>query len=340
MGSGDFQTFSAIGYLFARGLQAALAPLFPQLPIGVISANWGGTCLSSWVPEDGAAAACGQTGTSGSFNLYNGLIAPLTHGPITIAGILFSQGECDADCNNTAYYACAFPKFIDDWRTRFASGAGDFAETFFGFQVLPAYVNDSGRFNPYSLPFERAAQLTGLRAPGAVYAANSIDLGDATAPHGSVHPRHKQAVAARLVAAALALVYDVPTPYLAPAYARADAVVDAAGATVTISFANATGNCGALELRDAACPVGVGGLPLSECAWFDIQDEAGVWHNATGVALSAASTQLVLTVPRFAGAVNATRGYWSPWPVVGLFSVEGFPALPWWAAVDSSTAGR
>lgn len=155
-----------------------------------------------------------------------------------------------------------------------------------------------------------------------------------------MHPRHKQAVAARLVAAALALVYDIPTPYLAPAYKRADAVVDATGATVTISFANATSNSGALELRDAACPVGVGGLPLSECAWFEVQDGAGAWHNATGVALSASSTQLVLTVDGFAGAVNATRGYFSPWPVVGLFSVEGFPALPWWAAVDSSVVAR
>lgn len=152
VGSGDFNTFSAIGYLFARGLQAALAATLPELPVGVISANYGGTCLSSWVPEDGAAAACGRTGTSGSFNLYNGLIAPLTHGPITVEGILFSQGECDADCNNTAYYECAFPKFIDDWRTRFVSGAGDTTETFFGFQVLPAYVNDNNRFNPHSLP--------------------------------------------------------------------------------------------------------------------------------------------------------------------------------------------
>ena len=32
-------------------------------------------------------------------------------------------------------------------------------QAFFSFQVLPAYVNDSGRFNPCSRPYERAAQL-------------------------------------------------------------------------------------------------------------------------------------------------------------------------------------
>jgi sialate O-acetylesterase len=176
VGNGDFTYFSALCYLFARETQAALGA--PSIPFGMISANWGGTCLSSWTPADGAAAAtCGMTGTSGHANLYNGLIAPLTLGPLALDGFLWSQGECDADCNNTAFYACAFSKFIGDWRAKFAA-----PDAFFSFQVLPAYVNDSGRFNPSSLPYERAAQITGLTAGGRVHAANTIDLGDALAP--------------------------------------------------------------------------------------------------------------------------------------------------------------
>ena len=134
VGNGDFSYFSAVCYLFGRELQASLGS--PPLPMGLISANWGGTCLSSWTPADGAAvAACGNTGTSGHSNLYNGLISPLAVGPLALDGFLFSQGECDADCNNTAYYACAFPRFIEDWRAKFAS-----PQAFFSFQVLPAYV--------------------------------------------------------------------------------------------------------------------------------------------------------------------------------------------------------
>jgi sialate O-acetylesterase len=108
VGNGDFSFFSALCYLFARETQEALGT--PTLPFGMVSANWGGTCLSSWTPADGtAAAACGMTGTSGHANLYNGLIAPLAVGPMALDGFLFSQGECDADCNNTCVVVLATP---------------------------------------------------------------------------------------------------------------------------------------------------------------------------------------------------------------------------------------
>ena len=330
VGQGDFGYFSALCYFFARGLQEALGE--PAVPIGAVSSNWGGTCLSSWAPADGSAAAdCGVSGTSGHSNLYNGLVAPLTRGPMAVDGFLFSQGECDADCNNTAYYRCAFPRFIQDWRREF-----DVLDAFFSFQVLPAYVNDSGRFNPYSLPYERSAQLQGLTAGGRVHAANTIDLGDALAPHGSVHPRNKQAVAARMVAAARALVFnDASVAYLSPSYSAATPAPPAgADLVVTVSFAPAPPASGRLMLQPAACPTGIGGLPASECSWFEVQTTDGAWHNATGVALSADAKRLVLTVPG-AGALTAaaTRGFWSPWPVVVLFSAEGLPALPWWEPV-------
>ena len=330
VGTGDFGVFSAVCYLFARGLQEALGA--PTMPMGMVSANWGGTCLSSWTPADGEAVAdCGLSGTSGHTNLYNGLIAPLAVGPMAIDGFLFSQGECDADCNNTVFYRCAFPRFIRDWRAKFMV-----PDAFFSFQVLPAYVNDSGRFNPYSLPYERSAQLQGLTAGGKVHAANTIDLGDALAKYGSVHPRNKQAVAARMVAAARALIFgDTTVPYLSPSYSGATASVSGADLVVTVSFAPSAPASGLLALRPAACPAGVGGLPASECSWFEVQTAAGAWMNATGVALSADSKRLVLTVAGAAAeTAAATRGFFSPWPVVVLFSVEGLPALPWWEPVD------
>ena len=209
-------------------------------------------------------------------------------------------------------------------------------DAFFSFQVLPAYVNDSGRFNPYSLPFERAAQLQGLAAGGPVHAANTIDLGDALSKHGSVHPRDKLTVAQRMSAAARALVFgDAAVPYLAPTYASATSTTVNGTLTVTVSFAPAPPSSGRLALAPKACPAGVGGLPASECAWFDVQLGDGSWVNATGVALSADARALVLSVPGApAGATaNATRGAFSPWPVVVLFSEEGLPALPWWEPV-------
>ena len=326
----DFDYFSATCYMFGLDVQRSLAP---GTAIGLISSNWGGTCMQNWAPPNAAIDACGIPSNP---NLYNALIHPYVVGPMAINGFIWSQGECNADANQTAYYACAFPAFINAWRAAFNR-----PNAFFGFQVLPAYVNDSGRFSPYSLPYERAAQLEGLLAGGAVHAANTIDLGDATAPHGSVHPRDKTTVGARLASGAAALAFGLPVPYAAPSYLRADAVTSGTTATVTVTFAARPHAAPTLTLAPAACPAGVGGLPASECSWFDIQTADGSFTNATGVALSADSSQLVLTATVPAGtAVNATRGFFSPWPVVVLFSAEGLPALPWWEPVQTSAVLR
>ena len=139
-------------------------------------------------------------------------------------------------------------------------------------------------------------------------------------------------------AAALALVYgDTSVPYLAPTYSGAVAGSGVGGAlTVTVAFKSPPPSSGTLSLRPAACPVGIGGLPASECSWFEVQTtQDGVWHNATCVDLTGDAKSLVLTVGGVTAgtAVNATRGFFSPWPVVVLFSAEGLPALPWWEAL-------
>ena len=45
-GDNGFDMFSAPGYSFARNLQPSI-----DVPIGIISCNWGGTTASAWVPE-------------------------------------------------------------------------------------------------------------------------------------------------------------------------------------------------------------------------------------------------------------------------------------------------
>ena len=69
-------------------------------------------------------------------------------------------------------------------------------------------------------------------------------------------------------------------------------------------------------------------------SWFEVQT-LGAWHNASGVALSADSKALVLTVEGTPLGANASRAYYSAWPVAVLFSEEGLPAMPWWEGVDA-----
>ena len=75
-------------------------------------------------------------------------------------GWMMSQGECNANRAEQQFYACAFPRFIAAWRAMFKS-----VTAFFGFETLPAYINDSG-LPPDNIPFIRDAQLSGLSASG------------------------------------------------------------------------------------------------------------------------------------------------------------------------------
>jgi sialate O-acetylesterase len=114
-------------YFFGRDVFEALNG---SVPIGLISNNWGGTCLQEWFS---APDSCGIKATP---ILYNAMIVPYLQGPMALTGFLWSQGECNADANQTAYYACAFAPFIDGWRQQF--GVPD---AFFGFELLPAYIS-------------------------------------------------------------------------------------------------------------------------------------------------------------------------------------------------------
>jgi len=341
IGDGDFSYFSALCYIFALDLQASATlgttSAGEPIPFGLVSANWGGTCLQNWDPSGGPA----QCGVQEQPFLYNANIHPFTVGPMSLEGVLWSQGECNADThfhpNQTSFYACAFPLFIDSWRAAFQAPS-----LFFSFQVLPPYVNDSSACpSPCTDVADlRLAQLHGLRAQGGnVYGANSLDCGDLLAPHGSIHPRDKTTIARRMSSAAQVMLYGASLPYASPVYASAVSSSSAGGdLTVRVGFSRPPGSSGRLTLRPSPCPSGgLGGLPPEECSWFEIQTkEDGAWHNASGVELSQDGMALILTVKGMGQLVaNASRAYYSAWPVAVLFSEEGLPAMPWWERVDS-----
>jgi hypothetical protein len=191
-----------------------------------------------------------------------------------------------------------------------------------------------------------------------VAACNAIDLGDATAPHGSVHPRDKQTVGARIADQAASIVYGLPVAFENLAYASAvassaEAAMLAGTITVQVFFRPGGLAGGSLELRPKACPVDQG-VPLSECSWYEVQTLDGVWHNAS-VSIASDTKSLLLSVAT-AGfglgllstsgdgresklTVNATRGNFSPWPVVVVYARNtNLPALPWPATVISGRA--
>ena len=296
---GEFGFFSSVCFFFARNLVDELGADAP--PIGLVSSNWGGTRIESWMTQK-AIAPCGGTAPA---NLFNAMIAPFTVGPMAVTGFTWYQGESDLSVvsrplNNN--YVCTEPAMMAEWRGLFGVPSA-----FFGIVQLSTWApvgNASGVFAGQALAQLRVDQLTGLTRPGDAYASNA-DHGDAA----NIHPPYKQFPGRRLAAAALDIVYGKGTAWRHPTYASA---VAAGAASLTVSLADApaglvlqpSANAQAAPL--AFCVAANAKLPAT-CAWASLQfdDAARSWVNAT-VALSADATKLVLT-PNGGAPAGATR---------------------------------
>jgi len=75
-GKGEFEFFSATCWFFARDIVDALGAAAP--PIGLISSNWGGTQIESWMTQKAIAPCNGKAPAI----LYNAMIYPWTVGPM------------------------------------------------------------------------------------------------------------------------------------------------------------------------------------------------------------------------------------------------------------------
>lgn len=235
-----FSTFSAVCWLFGRRLSDALtsdaanatggdgafssassggkgAGALPSggdgagaLPLGLISANWGGTTLEQWAPND-AYPACRRTPPFYHGGpMWNGVLSPYAAGPMALAGFTFYQGEDNTrDAQSAAQYACLFPQVVSSWRRAFVR-----PDAFFGFIQLSTWCSPDA---PQAIPLMRDAQLAALRLPNVGFATN--------ADHGmgcNIHPSAKQYCARRLANAALALRYGKTSlAWRSPAYEAA-----------------------------------------------------------------------------------------------------------------------
>ena len=219
----EFGYFSAVAWFFGKRLHDALNG---TVPIGLISANWGGTPLESWATA-GAFDACGgykgcrvcrcaapASGGRGNGALYNSIIAPFAHGPMALSGFLWYQGEANTGTLACARsYACLFPAMITGWRTAFNA-----PDAFFGFAQLSTFgcLPSPGWTLPLAVPQLRDAQMAAKGIPNVGFVTNA-DLGAGC----NVHPPRKEGVGTRLANAALAIVHNnTALPWRSPSYNR------------------------------------------------------------------------------------------------------------------------
>lgn len=246
-----------------------------------------------------------------------------------------------------AYYDCALPGLITSWRAAFRSPGA-----WFGVAQLAPWASSPAAENEMTAEL-RASQLKVALALPNVTTATAVDGGDWDAPKGSIHPRGKQHVGARLGAGALHALYGVGDPgdRMGP---RAVGCTPGGGppgalsATVTFAGVDAAANplvlvapqpVGPLA-NSSVCPASVN---ASLCAGFELQDSTGAWYpadatltpDATGVVLTAAAA------PPAGATLNATASGWSLWPITLLYNSRGVPVFPWRLGVSpTESAGK
>lgn len=205
--SNKLKSFSAIAYYYGKKLHAAL-----NVPIGLISSNWGGTGAEPWTPlncinEDTVLKnAATKLYNSPEWPItpgvtYNAMIAPITN--YNIAGTIWYQGESNTVA--PASYKKLFTVMMQAWRTKWGY---DFP--FYYVQIAP--FNYYGK-NTGALIQEAQTQSMAYKNVGMVVINDLVDN------VYNVHPQNKHEVASRLANWALAETYHQTTPaYKSPVY--------------------------------------------------------------------------------------------------------------------------
>ena len=132
--------------------------------------------------------------------LFNGMIAPIT--PFAIRGIIWYQGESDANARMAYAYRRLFPALIEDWRTAWGLGPLPFF-----FVQISSYIEKGWR------PLLRESQTQALDLRNTAMAV-TIDIGNPTYNH----PADKQDVGHRLALPARAMVYGEKIVYSGPLF--------------------------------------------------------------------------------------------------------------------------
>jgi sialate O-acetylesterase len=223
-------TFSAIGYFFGKALTKAMN----GIPVGLISANWGGSRIECWMTEEAIDATpginleiakSGETDTTAPQWLFNGLINPIKN--FTAKGFVWYQG-C-SNRHNWFDYKNLMVSLVKFWRNIWCNDK----MPFYYAQLAPySYEGDDLR----SLPLVIEAQYQAMQEIPYSGIAATTDVGNRTC----IHPSKKIEVAERLAYLALANDYGVDgVPRPAPTYKEMELVKDERrGNMLLLSFNN------------------------------------------------------------------------------------------------------
>lgn len=299
--------FSATAYFFARSLY-----LQTGVPVGILSAAWGGQKIDRFISPDGMAvipelAGLRQYQELGGivnlYDIYNAMIAPLI--PYGMVGAIWYQGESNS--SEADLYQYKMKALIRGWRQNW--GQGDF----------PIY---SVQLSTWTLgidwPGLRAAQLRSLSETNTGMAV-SIDIG--AGDPSNIHPPNKQDVGNRLALWTLARDLQHDIVYSGPLF-RSTRVE---GAQMRILFDYAEGGLMIGRKQGLDPVIEVPGGPLEN---FEIAGADKVYTNAMAVI---DKDTVVVSSPAVPSPIYARYIYANvPTGSNLLYNAAGLPASPFY----------
>jgi sialate O-acetylesterase len=190
------RNFSAAGYFFAKRLQEELK----NVPIGLISSNWGGTPAEIWTPEeviknDAVLLESAKTrkeevyGPNQPGRAFNAMIYPLIG--YKIAGVIWYQGESNV---GSAVYDKTFSALISSWRKLW-----NYEFPFYYVQIAPYQYGDD-HFGGVEIRNAQRKVLQEIPNTGMVLTSDISPIDD-------IHPKDKKSVGLRLANLALVSTY-------------------------------------------------------------------------------------------------------------------------------------
>jgi sialate O-acetylesterase len=318
--------FSAVGYFFGKKLAEEL-----NVPIGLISSNWGGTPAEAWTREevlaennilrelftqkavDGArhrmnilrweaaveeAKAKGENPPGRPWGywensvLYNGMIAPLL--PYAIGGAIWYQGESNA--GQPEQYRELFPVMIKNWREDWR--VGDFP--FLLVQLAPFMAIEQQPTDP-AWAYLREAQLLATKVLPNVGMAVITDVGE----EQDIHPRKKEPVGQRLALLALDMKYGKDIVSSGPEFR----CMEITGNKVVLHFDHVGSGLVAKDGDLKGFAIAGANRAFQWAEAKIVGDTIEVWHKDISEPVS-------------------VRYGWANFPLGNLWNEEGLPATP------------
>ena len=189
--------FSATGYFFGKNLYDVL-----NVPIGLIEADWGGTCIEAWMSDESAKkiqpdqtrdikrwGAANQTAC-----LFNAMVHPLIN--YTAKGFIWYQGETNLLMQNTPYYSQLMQEMVSLWRDLW----GNDSMPFYFVQIAPYEYWGTDQID---VPLIVEQQLDATDKIPYSGIASTTDIGNKSC----IHPPYKPTVGKRLALLALKETY-------------------------------------------------------------------------------------------------------------------------------------